>query len=163
MSVSNYVLGSLTSAVMDDIQAVTGLHLPAKPRGTVPSLPEDITELGDEDLMVLFTDLTAWSDYASSQHAVSAIEEREQQRLVDIKKAKFMSVAGSGSVSEAKAKAESEAEEEGIEVVSRYAYRKVLESIASNFERDISLVSRELSRRLGDKGQMVSRKSRFTP
>ena len=147
---------------MDDIQATTGLHLPPKPRGSVPALPEDITDLVDEDLMVLFTDLTAWSDYAASQHAVSAIEEREQQRILDIKKAKYMATKEAGSVTEARAKASGEAEDEGIEVMRRYAYRKVLESIHSNLERDISLVSRELSRRLGDKGQMVARKDRFT-
>lgn len=161
---SHYITGQLSDKVLDELKEVTGITLPGKPNGTIPLLPEDITDLCDEDLMVIFTDFTAWADYAAAQSAVSAVEEREHQRLLDLKRAKDISKGTSKSVSEAKAQAELEAEDQTADYVVKYAYRRILGSVVENMERDAALVSRELSRRLGDKqGGMRMRKDRMTP
>lgn len=158
---SYYASGSLADTVLDDLASRSGIHLPAKPLGSIPALPEDVTELSDEDLMILYSDFVAWADYASAQLAVSSIEEREAERVRDLSRAKSLSRAGSASVTEAKAKAEEDSEGEGMAQTRRYAYRKVLHAVEGNLERDAALLSRELSRRLGDKGSMVTRKARF--
>ena len=158
----SYASGSVTDGVLDDLAVRSGIHLPSRPSGVVPSLPEDITELGDEDLMVMFSDFVAWADYAAAQLAVSSIEERESERQHALSKARAIATVESSSVSEAKAKAEEMSEDESFANIRRHAYRKILQAVEGNLERDANLISRELSRRLGDKGSMVSRKSRFT-
>lgn len=161
---SQYITGTLSGKVLDELRSKAGLHPPLKPNGVTPVLPEDVTDLSDEDLMILFADFTAWADYGSSQLAVCVVEEREQQRMLDLKKAQRISKGSKGSVSEIKAHAEEESENEAILVSERFAYRKILESITGNLERDAALLSRELSRRLGDKpGGLSTRKSKMFP
>lgn len=150
MSTTDYISGPMTDRVLDRIRTTSGLYLPDKPTGGMPVLPVDITVLGDEELMILYTDFIAWADYAAAQLAVAAAEEREAARRHDLKKAKELAAAKSGTVTAARAAAETEAAEDGYEASERYAYRKVLESISVNLERDAALLSRELSRRLGD-------------
>ena len=157
---SNYITGSLTGKVLRKLRDRTGLYLPDKPMGEIPALPHDITILTDEDLMVLFTDFTAWADYAASQLAVAAAEEREFIRLHELKKAKEIasSSGGKGSVTAARAAAETDAASDGFRASEKYSYRKIIESISSNLERDAALLSRELSRRLGDKAPTRTRR-----
>ena len=40
---SNYITGSLTGDVLRKLRDRTGLYLPDKPMGEIPSLPHDIT------------------------------------------------------------------------------------------------------------------------
>ena len=49
------------------------------------------------------------------------------------------------------ARASSDSEEESDDMVYRYAKRKYLESVCSMLDRRMNLISRELSRRLGEK------------
>ena len=165
MTESNYITGDLTSGVLTNLRARTGLYLPDKPTGDIPALPTDITVMPDEDLMVLYTDFTVWADYAFSQLAVAAAEEREFSRLHDLRKAREMAASSGakGSVTAARAAAEEGAAGDGYRASERYSYRKILESISSNLERDAALLSRELSRRLGDKAPTRNRRSWGTP
>ena len=155
-----YITGNLTGDVLRKLRERTGLQLPDKPIGEIPALPTDITVMGDEELMVLFTDFTVWADYAASQLAVAAAEEREFIRLHELKKAKEIAAASwaKGSVTAARAAAEADAATDGFRASERYSYRKIVESISSNLERDAALLSRELSRRLGDKAPARSRR-----
>lgn len=160
MTDSNYLTGPLTEAALQNLRTRTGLHLPDKPVGHIPTLPTDITLLSDEDLMVLFTDFTAWADYSASQLAVAAAEEREFVRLHELHKARQVAAGNnkSSSVTAQRAAAEADAAGEGYKASERYSYRKIIESISGNLERDAALVSRELSRRLGDKAPMKTRR-----
>ena len=45
---SNYITGSLTGDVLRKLRDRTGLYLPDKPMGEIPSLPHDITILSDD-------------------------------------------------------------------------------------------------------------------
>lgn len=155
-----YATGSMTEHVLKELKDTTGLYLPDRPEGGIPTLPVDITELSDEDLMVLYSDFIAWSDYAASQLAVAASEEREHMRLHDLQKARSIVAPAPGevSVTAARARAEDDASSSGYAASERYAYRKVLEAVAGNMDRDAALLSRELSRRLGDKPSVVKRR-----
>jgi hypothetical protein len=165
MTESNYITGDMTAGVLANLRTKTGLYLPDKPIGDIPALPTDITVLADEDLMILYTDFTVWADYAASQLSVAAAEEREYGRLHDLKKAREMAVTSSakGSVTAARAAAEEGAAGDGYRASERYSYRKILESISGNLERDAALLSRELSRRLGDKAPTRNRRMWGTP
>lgn len=158
MSEGQYLTGDMTQGVLRKLREKTGLYLPDKPLGEIPTLPTDITLLSDEDLMILFTDFTAWADYASSQLSVAAAEEKEFIRLHELRKARQVAESGKGSVTAARAAAEAEAATDGFKASERYSYRKIIESISTNLERDAALVSRELSRRLGDKAPTRTRR-----
>ena len=153
-----YATGSMTEHVLKELKDTTGLYLPGRPEGDIPALPVDITDLSDEDLMILYSDFIAWSDYAASQLAVASAEEREHMRLHDLQKARSIAAPTDGSVTAARARAEDDASSSGYAASERYAYRKVLEAVAGNMDRDAALLSRELSRRLGEKPSVMKRR-----
>lgn len=130
-----------------------GFRLTNKPDMSIPVLPEDITSIGDEDLMDLFVELTAWNDYISVQVACAQIDERAAQRVLDYAEATALAGAHGGSsadrvaVSKAKVAIDPEVRRIREDLDEKYAYRKLVETLAGNVERDAALVSRELTRR----------------
>jgi len=129
-----------------------------------PTLPEDITELDDEDLMRLFTKLIAYIDFLSTQSSLAQIDERESERCLNQIEAEVtanLPVAKGDKVSVIKAQAAAAPEvvEAAEAYSSAYSYRKIIESMLDNYERDAMLVSRELTRRTaGDTYKSRSRK-----
>jgi len=129
-----------------------------------PKLPEDITELEDEELMRLFTELISYIDFLSTQVALAQIDERESERYLNQVEAEVtasLPVAKGDKVSVIKAQAAADpAVVEAAEAYSgAYSYRKIIESMLDNYERDAMLVSRELTRRTaGDTYKSRSRK-----
>lgn len=144
-----------------------GFRLAKKPDNEIPDLPRDITDLGDEDLMDLFVQLTSWTDHLSSQLAIAAIDEREADRSVSVAESQAMLNNWKGGTGDrvAVAKAMIAVDPTVIALVKdldeKHAYRKLLETLFQNVERDSALVSRELTRRTSDSG-LSSRKRRFT-
>lgn len=130
-----------------------GLNLPEKPEEeSIPFIPVDISTVEDGDLMSLFAELTAWCDYANTQLALAKVAEREAEKLQSRTEAKYMAAQGIGKGERVTAvKAQVAAMPEVIRaaqaVDTAYAYRSLTESIYENLERDIALVSRELTRR----------------
>jgi hypothetical protein len=130
-----------------------GLFLPVKPDIEIPDLPTDITELDDDALMELFVILTGWSDHLSAQVAVAFVDEREAQRDVDVAEAQAMVRNWKGGSGDriAIVKAQIASDQAVIDLHDRleekYAYRKLVEVLANNIDRDAALVSRELTRR----------------
>jgi hypothetical protein len=139
-----------------DVLMNRGLALP-KPQYEQAVLPPDITDLSSEDLAVMFTTLTGWADYFASQLVQAQLREREAQRALDLAQNKLlitrMGNSSKGStVSLAKAQIATDPEilKLGDTNEERYAYRKILEMMLSNQERDITLVSREITRRTNE-------------
>lgn len=130
-----------------------GLRIPNQPEDRLPRLPEDITSIHDEDLMVLFGSVTSWLDYVSVQVACAEIDERASQRVLDQAEASALIGSYKGPASDritmAKAAAVLDPEVVRIktELADNMAYRKLIQTLASNLERDAALVSRELTRR----------------
>jgi hypothetical protein len=120
-------------------------------------LPEDITSIDSEDLGKLFTDLTVWTDYIESQNALAILEERAALKAKDYKE-NIMIVKRMGSqakgqtvtVIKAEIATHPEIVELDISYEEKYAYRKLVEMLLTNHERDLSLVSREITRRSND-------------
>jgi len=139
-----------------DVIMKKGLALP-KPEYEQATLPPDITALSSEQLAEMFTILTGWADYIATQLVQAQLSEREAQRALDMAE-NFMLIKRMGStikgstVSLAKAQTATDPEiiQLGDTYEERYAYRKILEMMLSNQERDITLVSREITRRTNE-------------
>lgn len=139
-----------------------GIHF-SKPEDNQAQLPSDITDLSSEQLAELFTKLTAWADYIASELAVAQITERAAQRSLDLTENRLL-VERMGSAVKGEritlVKAQISLDPTLVELSGKYeeayAYRKLVEMLLSNHERDLSLVSREITRRASD--QRANRK-----
>ena len=139
-----------------------GLSLP-KPAYNQAILPPDITELSSEQLAEMFTILTGWADYMSSQLVQAQLAERNAQVKLDRLTNRLM-VEKMGAATKAdkvtliKAQIHNDPDVLDLEDAyeEKYAYRKILEMMLTNQERDITLVSREISRRAQTMGRRDS-------
>ena len=141
-----------------------GLELP-KPVYEQAVLPPDITELSSEQLAEMFTVLTGWADYMSSQLVQAQLAERDALRKSEFAESKALVKLTTGSpkgttVSLIKAQIDIDPDIQDLrdKYEEKYAYRKILEMMLNNQERDITLVSREISRR----SQTMGRRDSFT-
>lgn len=126
----------------------------SKPEGEQVHLPPDITAVTSDELGKLFTQLTAWTDYIASQVTLAQVEERaalkKKEYLENIMLVKRMG-AGTKGERVTTVKAEIAVNQDVMdldnEYEEKYAYRKLVEMLLTNHERDLSLVSREITRR----------------
>lgn len=128
-----------------------------KPEGEQVRIPTDITAISSEDLGELFTRLTAWTDYINSQLTMAQLEERAALKKKDftentmlikrmgaqVKGERITAVKAEISIHPDVVQLDNDYEE-------KYAYRKLVEMLLTNHERDLSLVSREITRRSND-------------
>lgn len=139
-----------------------GVHF-AKPDTEQAKLPADITLLSSEQLAELFTQLTAWADYIASELAAAQINERSAHRELELTENRLL-VERMGSAVKGEritlVKAQISLDPKLVELSGKYeeayAYRKLVEMLLSNHERDLALVSREITRRAND--QRANRK-----
>jgi hypothetical protein len=135
-----------------------GLALDEHPENeSVPHVPEDITDLSDRDLMVLFTELVSWQNYAASRLAVVRNEEEEVEAQVRYE-ASIATLEGmpteykSNTPLATIAKALRDTDDEVVKLEERLrgiqAKRRLLGTVVENLERNAALVSRELTRRV---------------
>lgn len=121
------------------------------------TLPPDITALSSEQLAEIFTVLTGWADFIATQHANAQIQEKHLEKTLDRTVASFtvektINATKGDKVSLIKAQIALEPEVQDLEdrLHNAYAQRKAWEVMLSNHERDIALVSREITRRTSD-------------
>lgn len=146
------------SAEALDALSKRGFKIPVKPKYDIPALPRDITELDDDELMELFVSLTSWNDYIAPQLAVAAIDERECDRYVSVLESTAMInnwKGGSGdrvTIAKHQITLDPKVIEAKKDLDEKHAYRKLVETLVQNVERDAALVSRELTRRTANSG-----------
>lgn len=128
-----------------------------RPEGEQVKLPEDITDISSENLGLLFTKLTAWTDYIASQVALAQLEERASLKQKEQLENKLMFTRMGAQVKGERVtaiKAEIAANQDVIDLDNtyeeKYAYRKLVEMLLHNHERDLMLVSREITRRANE-------------
>ena len=134
-----------------------------RPAHDMAELPADITLLSSEQLAEMFTRITSWADYVASELAQAQIKERAFDNQINFRENTLL-VERMGSAAKGEritlVKAEISLDPELRELVQKkeeaYAYRKMVEVLLSNHERDLSLVSREITRRTND--QRANRK-----
>lgn len=128
------------------------LPLPPKPKGDLPMIPRNLSELPDDELMSLFVLFTRWASYLAVQVAMAEIDEEAAQTLVA--KAEALVMLGAESASDARVTIRRAKREVDPEVLVHRehhararAYRKLLQVFFENCERNAQLLSRELTRR----------------
>lgn len=133
-----------------------GIHF-VKPSDEQVRLPADITAVTSEELGELFTKLTAWTDYIASQLVFAQLEERAILKKKDYaENTMLIKRMGAGVKGErvTTVKAEIAVHQDILdldrEYDEKYAYRKLVEMLLTNHERDLALVSREITRRSND-------------
>jgi len=136
-----------------------------KPAYDQAVLPPDITELSSEQLAEMFTILTGWADYMASQLVQAQLAERDCLRKAEFAESKALVRLTTGApkgTTVTLIKAQIDTDPEIVDLrdkyEEKYAYRKILEMMLNNQERDITLVSREISRR----SQTMGRRDSFT-
>lgn len=132
-----------------------------------PTMPKDISVLDSDELSSLFTELTAWSNFVAGQLAAAQIDEHVLNKKKDSLEARLFLEKDNTKVKgervtliKAQVAADPKVEELESQLVHAYAYRKMVEVVANNFERDVALVSREITRRSND--FRATRKDKFS-
>ena len=162
MSVT-YRMNGTGEQVVDEL-ADQDMTLPDKPSDDSPQLPADLSDLDDRDLMNLFAEFTAWTDYASAQLGLAVINERGAERRVELAEAEAWKDLPKSSVSASKALITLDIKVQHARNYfdTAYAYRRMVGEMAARFERDAAILSRELTRRTSDAGPK-SRRQRAMP
>ncbi len=131
-------------------------------------LPTDLAELNDDALMEEAAIFTQWANYFASKVAVAEIDEAEAWAKLEKQKALQMIEGWTGARGDrvALAKAEALVGEEAQAMVDAHAtakaYRKLIQTLYENADRGASLLSRELTRRIGLAGK-EHRLGKFRP
>ena len=124
--------------------------LPDRPREPLPKIPDDITELADEELVVMMTLLTRWAEHLGVQLAMAEVDERWAEAGMEKERAVALLDGSAKDVTQRKAKAYQS--EEFLEAEEKYheamAYRKLVAVLFNNAERWSALLSRDLTRRV---------------
>lgn len=145
------ISGPQSSRALQSIKQ-QGISFPVRPDYEIPSLPVDLTESGDEDLMVLYGKLIAYADFIAVQVSCAQIDERDLEKRLSLMEAtKMLSSGGKSENRVTFARAQVAIDPEVLDLKEKieqaHAYRKLIETMAGNVERDSALVSRELTRR----------------
>lgn len=132
-----------------------------------PNMPKDISVFDSDELSSLFTKLTAWSNYVAGQLAAAQVDEYVLNKKKDSLEAKLFLDKDNSKVKgervtliKAQVAADPKVEHLESQLMHAYAYRKMVEVVADNFERDVALVSREITRRTND--FRANRKDKFS-
>jgi hypothetical protein len=157
--------GEASQKAVDELTKQGFFH--AVKQDEFPTMPKELTDLDTEELSHLFSSLTAWSNYIATQLSAAQIDERAAEKLLENASARLM-VTRMGQkttgerITAIKAEVAIDPKVLGLadKVEESYAYRKMVEVMFYNLERDTALVSREITRRSSDFRAM--RKDKFS-
>ena len=120
----------------------------------MPDMPDDITEYDDEGLMYLFSKLTERASVVATQLACAIIDESNAEKKLEYEESVALLTAHStrvtkDTISFLKSKVATDPAIRTLktEVQGKYNYRKLVEVMSNGVDRDLQLVSRELTRR----------------
>jgi hypothetical protein len=140
-----------------------GITIPDKPSYDIPHMPVDLTEVGDEDLMTLYSQYTAYADFITVQVSCAQIDERVMEKnLSALENSKMSQVESTGTKAPvAFARAQVAADPQILSLKQaledNHAYRKLIEALMANVERGSNLISRELTRRTSNTSRRTNR------
>lgn len=149
---SSLILDSASSNAIESLNA-QGLPLALDAELEKPSLPIDITTINDDDLMELYTKFVAYSDFINTQLSCAIVDEKDIERRIELEEARvFLELHGnskSSTVTLIKAQVDADPDIARLkgELMQKYAYRKLIETMANNYDRSSAVCSRELTRR----------------
>lgn len=149
---------SAYSRAVDDLQSL-GLTLPPKPKvhpddNGIPLLPDDLGELSDDELMDIFNRMTQWCNFVATQLVKVEIQEDDIDARLRVMESSYVVAnvpVGERGLQRAQRELHTDTEIIAMRDVQlqRRALRKMTATLFANTERSITLISRELSRRIG--------------
>lgn len=150
------MLNLVTTGISEDIIKILekqGLPIRQSLDMDIPDFPDDVTVVGDQDLMVLASQYMENYNMIRTQVSCSQVAELEAENDYDLAEAIALLSLSTGKSTEKSGllKAAVLAREDiqaKLKVKNyAYAYRKLLETTQDNLERYYNLTSRELTRR----------------
>lgn len=151
--VNDYRLGESSGSAVRKVRQ-DGLELPPRPEYEQPTIPQDITSVDPVDLMELFAVVNSWLDYIEVQLAAAQIDEKfEEQQLEEIQALEQIAVRDEKNVATMKARAFESDDflSQRERVLKAYGYRKLVETIYNRHDRARFIISREITRRTGER------------
>lgn len=148
---TDYRLGESATRAISKVQD-QGISIPAAPEYKMPRLPVDITNVVDGELMSLFGEVNSWLEFIEVQFAVSQIDEKHSESLLEELQATIqIENKTERTVSAMKARVFEDLEflKQRDKTHKAYAYRKIMETVYNRLDRQRFIISRELSRRQG--------------
>jgi hypothetical protein len=136
-------------------QPTASVSLGAQPEFEIPDVPRDITVISDKKLMTLFSEYTAWQNFAATRLAEAEVEEERAEAAVRYEEAVAMSLAPATAkvtVTRAQTATSKTMQAARDRQLEAYATRKMTQVVFANCERVVALISRELTRRVGREG-----------
>ena len=136
-----------------------------RPEFQIPDLPLDITVVSDDRLMQLFSEYVQWQNFAATEFALAEVNEAKAEANVRrIEAVGFVLASPGAKVTDTRAAINTSTEmtKARDDVLDAYAKRKLTGVMKENCERTASLLSRELSRRIGG-SDLQRRQMRWQP
>lgn len=133
----------------DELEGM-GFEKEERPDGYLPGLPRDITELGDQALMVLYGQFVSWTAYAAMRLVEArANEKAARQNLNHSVATASLNASMEKTVAGRKAAAAADGQVQADEEkhVAALSLCEALEMVHKNAEARASFCSRDLSRR----------------
>lgn len=156
-----YRMGDISQSVFKEVLR-QGFDIPVV-ESARPKVPSDITSVGAHELMTLFVELTEFANFAATQLAFAEIDERSAIAKAAQKYNALMSAPSSDSrsskVTFQKSQASANPEYLDLQKQSEFAtaYKDLLKAVYENLDRDLRVVSREITRRSNSTEQRSNR------
>ena len=128
---------------------------PRKPGDAMPTLPEELDVLSDGELMSQYSEMVSWVNYAKSElvhaeiieeNALSALRQAEALALLEQWEAD--SKGDTVTMAKARRDVDPKVREHHARHHEARAYRKLVDTVFDRGERNATVLSRELSRRI---------------
>jgi hypothetical protein len=165
MSPIELVTSVASQKALDKLEA-QGLSVTKHYGYDAPSLPKDITGLDDEDLMDLYTKYVAYLEFINLQAWCAQADKSESEKDMVLERArKKLELKASGK---AVALLDAEVEVDNVYREKVDAFREIsnyhglLEIMSDKLSKDISLINREITRRVNI-NKMAGRSSWLAP
>lgn len=132
-----------------------GVDLPRRPSRGLPEIPMNLPDLGDKRLMELFTAYVVWNNFIDVRRVQAEIEEANAETALKVLEAISLASGWEGGKDARITIARAERDMDPEVIAARNAHdeakarRKLLGVLSNNMERGASLLSRELTRRVG--------------
>ena len=129
--------------------------LPERPGSDMPTLPLELDDLTDASLMSVYSETVAWVNYAKAELAKAEILEegalsalRQTEAFALISQWDDTNKGDTVTMAKARRDVDPEVVDNGNKHREARAYRKMVDTVFDRCERNATVLSRELSRRI---------------
>jgi hypothetical protein len=147
-----------------DTLVAQGFTMESEFKGINPIMPHDITDLDDLGVMRLFQEYNAFLSFVAAQQACAQIDESNAKKRLDYAEAAAMEEHAQPKMTVSAIKAKIMADPNISKLMQAHTqahdYRKGIEMMHTNVERDCAFLSREITRRTSS--GFTNRASKFT-